>query len=92
MAKNADWRLTDQHTYLHEATLRWARFGIRTPLWDHDYCVFCGQVFTDKDTAGIEREGYTAYDDSDGQDAYYWVCARCYGDFKDMFQWKVVDS
>jgi hypothetical protein len=32
------------------------------------------------------REGYPTVDD------YYWICPTCFEDFKDMFNWKVIDA
>ena len=70
-----DYRLTNQKEYLSGKKLKRKPFRA-TPKSDHEHCVFCWDKFLDGD------EGYCA-------DNYYWICEKCYADFKDMFRWKV---
>jgi hypothetical protein len=78
----ADWRLQGQERYLKAVELCWATYKPYREGWDHDHCEFCGRKFAVQ--GGDFTEGYTT------KDRYHWVCKDCYGDFKSMFDWKIV--
>lgn len=77
-----DWRITNQMKYLFGKELLKSVFRA-TKENDHEHCEFCW----DKFSASAEdlHEGYTT------TDHYRWICDTCYEDFKEMFQWKVVE-
>jgi hypothetical protein len=50
--------------------------------WDHDHCAFCWANFSDRE--GDLHRGYST------EDAYHWICAPCFVDFRDEFGWRVV--
>jgi hypothetical protein len=37
----------------------------------------------------IRVEGYATVDMPDRPDHYFWICKRCFEDFKDKFGWRV---
>jgi hypothetical protein len=84
----SDWRLTGQERYLQGATLirRAYRPYARNPDWDHDHCSFCWATFSVEDHRGAQQRGYATPDD------YHWVCETCFNDFKEMFEWKILDA
>jgi hypothetical protein len=50
--------------------------------WDHEHCAFCWATFTAAGPPGDPSqltEGYV----SEG----HWVCADCFADFRDEFNW-----
>lgn len=86
MVKSKDWRLTNQEKYLKGKTLYLKKWSKTRENWDHDHCNFCWAEFTDYNIPNVLHEGYTTKDD------YYWICKKCFGDFKKMFKWKVEKS
>lgn len=56
------------------------------PLWAHDHCEFCGVKFTIGEGGDALHEGYCTLDE------YRWVCAGCFDDFREHFEWKLVDA
>jgi hypothetical protein len=88
MTDKKDWRLNNQEKYLKGITLvrRSYRQYAKNPNWDHDHCDFCWGKFSLKECEDSIREGYATVDD------YYWICPTCFEDFKDMFNWKVIDA
>jgi len=80
----ADWRLTGQEKYLRGVTLVWRRYSRYSPDWDHDHCAFCWAKFIEPPAEDCLREGYCT------EDAYHWVCADCFADFRDRFEWVVL--
>ena len=88
MTNTSDWRLTNQENFLKGVTLvrRSYRPPANNPRWDHDHCAFCWATFSLKDIEGASHEGYATLDD------YYWICPKCFEDFKDLFQWNVINS
>ena len=56
------------------------------PEWDHDHCEFCSAKFMVEDLPDALHQGYATKDD------YRWICERCFADFRDMFEWKVIDE
>ena len=81
-----DWRLTNQLDYLKGKTLRWKRWIAPRPSWDHDHCDFCMQKFAEGDVPDAVQEGYTTEDD------YHWICEGCFNDFRELFEWKLIDK
>ncbi len=49
--------------------------------WEHEHCEFCSERI-DTNT----KEAYTT------EDKYYWICKGCLNDFKEMFEWKIVEK
>jgi hypothetical protein len=94
MAHKDDWRLMGQQRYLRSATLRWKTYYRWSEDWDHDHCEFCGTKFLPPDNPYQEPDvlhaGYATAAHGEFPDDYHWICAKCYADFKDMFDWKVV--
>ena len=86
--KKDDWRLTGQEKYLKGVTLvhrKYRRYE-KNPDWDHDHCVFCWVEFCLKGCADSIQEGYATLDD------YHWISPKCFEDFKDQFDWKVIEE
>lgn len=82
----ADWRIRNQETYLHGATLNFIRYQAPSDTWDHDHCEFCWAKFAEWDGEEILKEGYNTQDKRD------WICPRCFEDFKVRFNWTVNNS
>ena len=78
---NNDWRLTNQMNYLYKKKLIKGRYVPYREDWNHDHCAFCSERI-DEDTMVV----YST------EDRYHWICQECYKDFKDMFDWTVVDG
>ena len=94
MAAKDDRRLVGQECYLRSATPRWKTYHRWGEGWSHDHCEFCGATFS---TPGgpcqepdVLHEGYATAARGGFPDDYHWICAKCHGDFKDMFDWEVV--
>ena len=85
MREENDWRLQGQEKYLKGVSLWRKQYTRYSESWDHDHCSFCWIEFSE-DEPGALREGYTTKGD------YHWVCERCFEDFKDMFEWKVIQA
>lgn len=75
-----DWRFTGQDKYLHYVKLKWSKFD--SAIRDHDHCEFCFEKFSQN--KNDLHEGYCTVD------KYYWICEKCYNDFKHMFNWEIV--
>ena len=84
MINNSDWRLQGQEKYLKGVTLYFKKYTKYRDNWDHDHCEFCRAKFSIEDHPGGLDEGYAT------KDNYYWICRRCFGDFKGIFRWKIV--
>jgi hypothetical protein len=96
-----DWRVTNHGEYLQGATFVRKPYRVWSAEWEHDHCEFCHAKFIDPafseahaalasgdDTA--QTEGYAALGTGpEGEDDYHWVCASCFGDFRDRFAWQV---
>ena len=78
-----DWRLTDQMDCLYKATLIKAKFR-KTGSNDHEHCEFCWEKFGEEN--GALHIGYCTCD------RYRWICEQCYNDFKELFNWELVDE
>jgi len=76
-----DWRLTNQLNYLKGKRLIYSNFKQKSPKWDHDHCEFCMKK--------LDRPEQKAYSTPD---YYRWICEECFEDFKEMFEWNVVED
>lgn len=96
-----DWRLGGQERYLQGAALVWKRYRARNETWDHDHCEFCWAKFMDPDLSEAHRrwvadnadilvEGYTTTAEHEHGADYHWICKRCFDDFAERFQWRVL--
>jgi hypothetical protein len=81
-----DWRLTNQQDYLHGRKWTWKEYRAPSPSWDHDHCCFCWAKFMEANYLDTLQEGFSTQDD------YYWVCRRCFADFKEIFDWTEVPT
>ena len=85
MCKNIldDWRITGQEDFLMHQSL------IKTSYDkdDHEHCIFCWHKFM-KDSANVSNCSSDGYCTTDGE---YWICNKCYNDFKTAFDWNVID-
>jgi hypothetical protein len=90
MAEAEDWRLTTLGAVLRcklaGMTLMWVDWHAPRPGWDHDHCAFCWTKFAGPETPDTLHAGYATLD------RYYWICAQCFADFREVFEWQVVDS
>jgi len=77
-----DWRLTGQAKYLKGVNIVKKRYRPYSDKWDHDHCRFCWAKFSASD--GDLSEGYATMDN------YHWICQECYDDFKEAFEWRVM--
>ena len=78
-----DWRLTNQMNYLYRKSMKKAEF-ITTKTNDHEHCEFCWDKFGEHE--GLLKSGYCTLD------RYHWVCDKCFNDFKNQFEWQLVDE
>ncbi|MCJ8276800.1 MAG: hypothetical protein MJK18_08155 [Bdellovibrionales bacterium] len=49
--------------------------------WDHDHCVFCGVIITDKKSDDFIDQGYFSKDCGD------WICSSCFDEYKNKMRW-----
>jgi hypothetical protein len=80
MADSADWRLMGQIRYLFKRDFFYAYYE-KDEDWDHHHCAFCTKRIDDQ-----EKKFYCT------NDQYYWLCEKCYNDFKDMFQFRLLEE
>ncbi len=78
-----DWRLQGQERFLKGVELRWQKYQPYRKGWEHDHCEFCGKKLSMKEEDATE--GYAT------GDGYHWVCRECFEDFRDTFEWTVLD-
>ena len=64
---------------------RYRRYA-KNAAWTHDHCEFCFATFMVEDHPDVLHEGYAT------EDNYRWICETCFDDFKDRFEWMVVDE
>ena len=76
-----DWRLVNQEKYLKNKTIVKAVFYESNDC-DHTHCAFCWEKFSRH--AGSINHGYRVINGP------WWICEKCYNDFKDRFGWKLV--
>lgn len=84
MVEIDDWRLQGQEKYLTGRKLKRVPFSPLSKTWDHEHCEFCWAKFSDHEND--LHEGYVT------EDNHTWICPECYEDFKELFQWDLVDS
>ena len=82
----ADWRLQGQERYLRGVALAKHRYKKPREDWDHDHCAFCWAKFMVGEYPDALHLGYATEDD------YHWICNQCYEDFREQFEWKVVQA
>ena len=95
-----DWRLTDQESYLRGVRFQRKPYRVYRESWEHDHCAFCWAKFVDPEHSDAHRrlaeqegsvtEGYATTSDYPRGADYVWVCADCFSDFCDDFEWVVV--
>ena len=86
MIEQDDWRLLrGQEDYLMKRKLMWLPYFRWSEAWDHEHCEFCWATFS-KSECDL-HEGYVTADDK-----ARWICPECFEDFKEMFQWELVDN
>ena len=86
MVEKDDWRLLrGQEEWLKGRRLMKIPYFRWSETWDHEHCEFCFAKFSAAD--GDLHEGYVTADDKRS-----WICPECFEDFKEMFQWELVDA
>jgi hypothetical protein len=85
MREPNDWRLTHQLTYFKGVELAWRSYRAFREGWEHDHCEFCWSEFAERDDPEVLHDGYATLDEMQ------WVCPTCFEDFKDLFEWHVVE-
>lgn len=83
MAKN-DWRLANQMDYLYGVYLIHDSF-FASGNCDHKHCSFCWEKFGEGE--GQLHTGFHTL-----EDRTKWICERCFIDFKEQFNWVVVQD
>jgi hypothetical protein len=84
MADPSDWRLQGQERYLKGGNSPAARIaGRRESRLGPRSLEFCMAKFMVEDHDGVLHEGYCTLDD------YRWICARCFADFQELFDWRL---
>lgn len=73
-----DWRLTNQENYLFKKKLKKGKFHPYREGWEHEHCAFCSERIDDS-----TQEAYST------EDGYHWICADCFADFFDVFEWEL---
>ena len=76
-----DWRLSIQLQYLHGVQL-YRRPYTRLHRWDQDQCEFCAKKFAEASAGIAASQGYTT------EDSHHWICEKCHGDFRQIFEWE----
>jgi len=84
MVEKDDWRLRGQD-FLIGKKLYYRKWRSKKPQWDHEHCEFCWEKFMETNPETLHY-GYTT------EDNRHWICQDCYEDFKDMFQWILVEE
>lgn len=87
MFEGKDWRIIGNEEFFKDVTLihqKYRRYKLN-PEWDHDHCSFCRAKFMVEDYPDVLHQGYATEND------YYWVCENCFIDFKEMFNWTVIE-
>ena len=86
IAMKDDWRIMGQDDYLMEKKLYFIKFQPHSEKWDHEHCEFCWATFSDAEND--LHEGYCTTPDNSNN--AYWICSKCYEDFKEDFKWKLI--
>jgi hypothetical protein len=87
-SNETDWRIMGQDKFLQNVTLihREYRRPRMNPNWDHDHCEFCSARFMVEDYPDVLHRGYATEND------YHWICENCFNDFKESFNWTVIEN
>lgn len=84
MTVQDEWRLQGQAEYLTGVTLVHQMWNPSNSRSDHDHCEFCWDKFANYD--GCLHVGYST------ENRYRWICETCFNDFKDRFQWQIIEK
>ena len=99
-----DWRRRGQEPFLQGARLTLKRYQALTAQWEHEHCAFCWHKFLDPSYAESHRraleqqpgehsaEGYTTLKSDTVKAGEWWICKRCFEDFKVEFGWVVSET
>jgi hypothetical protein len=85
MNEERDWRLDTAQGPEFYSKYSW-QFKPWTQTrdhWDHDHCEFCWTEISAISGEDILNEGWT------NEDEYYWICDKCFKDFKELFKWNI---
>jgi len=87
-----DWRLAGNEDLFRNAVFVEKRYTQWSPEWDHDHCSFCHEPFAEEgseaDRPDAHLEGYsTPGPPRHPKEDYYWVCPRCFADFREHLGW-----
>jgi hypothetical protein len=77
-----DWRLEGNED-LKGLELRFAKYKMPKPDWDHDHCEFCYAKLMEPGTPDTIPSGYVTKN-------LEWICPKCFDDLKDLFNWSVI--
>ena len=78
------WRLMGQEEYLSGVKFKKCNYDEKIENYDHTHCEFCwGKIMEKKEN--FFNSFCKGYKSEDGK---YWVCCKCFIDFKDRFNWK----
>ena len=80
-----DWRLNGQEDYLINVSLKYTRY-VSSKTNEHEHCIFCWHKFMEDciDVIDCSIFGYLTLDNK------YWICDKCFEDFKELFKWDIV--
>lgn len=78
MVNKNDWRLNGQEEYLFGETLYFRKWDMSN-INSHEHCIFCWEKISS--ILNTLHEGYVTSTNR------YWICPKCFDDFKDSFQW-----
>ena len=84
MIEKNDWRLQGQEKYMTGRKLKLVPFSPLSKTWDHEHCEFCWAKFSNHEDD--LHEGYVT------EDKHTWICPECCADFKEMFEWELIES
>lgn len=79
-----DWRLMGQEGYLKEKTLLHRHFDRKICVEDYLQCEFCWSSLEDD-----EGKGIMCFFEPEQK---LWVCEECYSDFREHFDWTVIET
>ena len=87
MIEKDDCRLMGQEKYLAGKELFFVPdYRPFSKTWEHEHCVFCTAKISSY--KGDIHQGYCTADEK----RPHWICKDCFEDFKDMFNWVVVNK
>jgi len=87
MIEKDDWRLTiPNDPIIKEKEWVFKTYIPVSETWEHQHCMLCGDKISQYEST--IHEGYASTSRKD----YWWICPKCFNDFKEMFNWKVVEE